>query len=57
MEIVVDDLTGAEIAAFIAEHIEEMKAVARVRRVSTRSISKGYERPTSRFGPSGTMGC
>jgi putative acetyltransferase len=28
MEIVVDDLTGAEIAAFIAEHIEEMKAVA-----------------------------
>jgi putative acetyltransferase len=28
MEIVVDDLTGAEVAAFIAEHIKEMKAVA-----------------------------
>ena len=28
MEIVEDDLTGAEIAAFIAEHIEDMKAVA-----------------------------
>jgi putative acetyltransferase len=28
MEIVEDDLTGAEVAAFIAEHIEEMKAVA-----------------------------
>jgi putative acetyltransferase len=28
MEIVVDDLTGAEIAAFLAEHIEDMKAVA-----------------------------
>ena len=28
MEIIVDDLTGPEIAAFIEEHIEEMKAVA-----------------------------
>ena len=28
MEIIVDDLTGSEIAAFIEEHIEEMKAVA-----------------------------
>jgi putative acetyltransferase len=28
MEIVVDDLTGPEIAEFIEEHIEEMKAVA-----------------------------
>jgi putative acetyltransferase len=27
MEIIVDDLTGPEIAAFIEEHIEEMKAV------------------------------
>jgi putative acetyltransferase len=28
MEIVEDDLTGAEIASFLAAHIEEMKAVA-----------------------------
>ena len=28
MEIIVDDLTGPEIAEFIEEHIEEMKAVA-----------------------------
>jgi putative acetyltransferase len=28
MEIVEDDLTGADVAAFIAEHIEEMKAAA-----------------------------
>jgi putative acetyltransferase len=27
MEIIVDDLTGPEIAAFLEEHIEEMKAV------------------------------
>ncbi len=28
MEIIVDDLTGPEIAEFLEEHIEEMKAVA-----------------------------
>jgi putative acetyltransferase len=27
MEIIVDDLTGPEIAEFLEEHIEEMKAV------------------------------
>jgi putative acetyltransferase len=27
MEIIVDDLTGSEIAEFLEEHIEEMKAV------------------------------
>ena len=28
MEIIVDELTGPEIAEFIEEHIEEMKAVS-----------------------------
>jgi putative acetyltransferase len=28
MEIIVDDLTGAEIAAFLAEHVQEMRAMS-----------------------------